>query len=226
MDAAHRRGACPALQSADLHVGRRTVERSSVRSAAWLRQLRAPDRSRARTGSRSVGLRLRRLVRRPHRPALCGAPTGRACAGLALASALAPGFEPDARAQVLHACAAAADAAVLRQRDVNAQERKCARRFPTWRERLRFSVRQGWNVATAPPAPRLMRDRLRLLDGRRLRVLGGDASRRPRCSSPAMPSSTAWSRSRTRVATSDCSGPSSACNCEGTGHHGTRHAAR
>jgi pimeloyl-ACP methyl ester carboxylesterase len=83
--------------------------------------------------------------------------------GLVLASALAPGFKPDSRARFYMRAPRLLMPLFFAGASQRAREEVCAA-FPTWRERLRFSVRQGWIVAKAPPAPRLMRDRLLLLD--------------------------------------------------------------
>ena len=83
--------------------------------------------------------------------------------GLALASALAPGFAPDARAQFYMRAPLLLmplfffDGFRRARREVHAA-------LPEWRQRMRFGLRQSWYVATALPAPRLMRDRLRLLE--------------------------------------------------------------
>ena len=83
--------------------------------------------------------------------------------GLVLASALAPGFKPDPRARFYMRAPRLLMPLFFAGASQRAREEVCAA-FPTWRERLRFSVRQGWIVAKAPPAPRLMRNRLLLLD--------------------------------------------------------------
>lgn len=83
--------------------------------------------------------------------------------GLVLASPLAPGFEPNSREKFYMR----APRLLLPLFLVGASQRasmEVRAAFPRWRDRIRFSVRQGWNVATAPPTPRLIRDRLLLLE--------------------------------------------------------------
>jgi pimeloyl-ACP methyl ester carboxylesterase len=83
--------------------------------------------------------------------------------GLALASALAPGFVPDARARFYMRAPRLlmplffVDGCRRSRREVRAA-------LPRLGDRLRFGLRQSWYVATALPTPSLMRDRLRLLD--------------------------------------------------------------
>ena len=72
-------------------------------------------------------------------------------------------FEPDARAQFYMRAPRLlmplffVDGFRRARREVHAA-------LPEWRQRMQFGLRQTWYVATALPAPRLMRDRLRLLE--------------------------------------------------------------
>jgi len=84
--------------------------------------------------------------------------------GLALASALAPGFVPDSRAQ-FYMRAPRLLMPLFFVDGFRRSRREVRSALPHWRERLHFGVHQSWYVATALPAPHLMRDRLRLLDG-------------------------------------------------------------
>jgi len=83
--------------------------------------------------------------------------------GLALASALAPGFVPDSRAQ-FYMRAPRLLMPLFFVDGFRRSRREVRAALPQWRERLHFGFHQGWYVATALPAPHLMRERLRLLD--------------------------------------------------------------
>jgi pimeloyl-ACP methyl ester carboxylesterase len=95
---------------------------------------------------------LRYAAERPHR-----------VRGLVLASALAPGYAPDARARfymrrpTLLLPLFAVDAIRRSRPEVTAA-------LPRWSARTSFRARQLWLAARAPATPRRMRDRLRLLD--------------------------------------------------------------
>jgi pimeloyl-ACP methyl ester carboxylesterase len=83
---------------------------------------------------------------------------------LVLASALAPGYTPDARVRFYSRAPMLLSPLFC----VNAWRRsrpEVRAALPGRLERLAFSIGQIWRVAANPASPRLMRDRIRLLDG-------------------------------------------------------------
>jgi pimeloyl-ACP methyl ester carboxylesterase len=83
---------------------------------------------------------------------------------LVLASALAPGYAPDARVRFYSRAPWLLSPLFC----VNAWRRsrpEVRAALPGRRERLAFSAGQLWRVAANPTSPALMRDRMRLLDG-------------------------------------------------------------
>jgi pimeloyl-ACP methyl ester carboxylesterase len=83
---------------------------------------------------------------------------------LVLASALAPGYSPDARVRFYSRAPWLLSPLFC----VNAWRRsrpEVRTALPGRRERLAFSLGQAWRVAANPTSPRWMRDRIRLLEG-------------------------------------------------------------
>jgi pimeloyl-ACP methyl ester carboxylesterase len=83
---------------------------------------------------------------------------------LVLASALAPGYTPDARVRFYSRAPWLLSPLFC----INAWRRsrpEVRTALPGRRERLAFSAGQLWRVAAHPTSPALMRDRIRLLDG-------------------------------------------------------------
>ena len=83
---------------------------------------------------------------------------------LVLASALAPGYTPDARVRFyLRAPWLLSPLFCVNAWRRSRREIRAA--LPAHRDRLAFSAGQLWRVAAHPTSPALMRDRIRLLDG-------------------------------------------------------------
>jgi pimeloyl-ACP methyl ester carboxylesterase len=83
---------------------------------------------------------------------------------LVLASALAPGYTPDARVRFyLRAPWLLSPLFCVNAWRRSRREIRAA--LPTHRDRLAFSAGQLWRVAAHPTTPALMRDRIRLLEG-------------------------------------------------------------
>jgi pimeloyl-ACP methyl ester carboxylesterase len=83
---------------------------------------------------------------------------------LVLASALAPGYTPDARVRFyLRAPWLLSPLFCVNAWRRSRREIRAA--LPTHRDRLAFSAGQLWRVAAHPTSPALMRDRIRLLEG-------------------------------------------------------------
>jgi pimeloyl-ACP methyl ester carboxylesterase len=83
---------------------------------------------------------------------------------LVLASALAPGYEPDSRVR-RYSRAPRLFAPVFCVSAWRHSRRELQAALPTWRRRAGFRARQVWMVASAPVSPVLMRDRIRMLEG-------------------------------------------------------------
>ena len=177
--------------------------------ATRLRELRRPARDaldRDRRRARRAG---RRLVRRPDRGRVRGAPS-RPCrrAGAGVGAAARLEARPP-RAQRYLAAPRLLGAAVLARRARCGPIRNCTRRCPTCGDRLRFALAQGLRVvAAAPASPARMARRLAWLQQAARFADRRSRWTRRRWSSPASPSSiTSCRRGRPPSTWPGCLGP-------------------